>query len=344
MLFSFMIPVYNVDKYLDNCLQSILCQNFKDYEIILIDDGSTDKSGSLCDIYEKKYENIRVIHQENHGIFYTRRVGFRAARGEYCISVDSDDFLDKNFLTTLYRAIEKYTPDMIVINALKYYEGAVYQHKQPMYPENKFFDEYEKKELYQKLLNREMSNTLWTKVIKKSIIDSEFDDSRCQWINLGEDLLMSLPILTNAKSVLYLSAPLYYYRTNFESLTQKYNLKNYESIVEVNKKLEEYVSLWDISRGKELAAGRFMVDVYDIFISMFKARKNFDYEKGIDEIATSGYFREKYSVADKKNMDIRQRFAIWSIYNKNKLGMMLSGMIVKIKEWYFLKKYFRREK
>ena len=93
MLFSVCIPVYNTSKYLDECLASVLCQTEKDYEIVLVDDGSTDGSGALCDRYAARYPHIRVIHKENEGLMMTRRRGFQEALGDYFICLDSDDAL-----------------------------------------------------------------------------------------------------------------------------------------------------------------------------------------------------------------------------------------------------------
>lgn len=338
MQFSVLIPVYNVEKYLEECLHSIIEQEFKDYEIILVDDGSTDGSGSICDVYEKNYENIRVIHQENHGLLYTRRVGFKAAVGEYCIVVDSDDFVGCDLFSTLSKAIIDYNPDMIIINAMKYYNGKTYRHKAPMYPNDKYFEGSEKVALYKKLLNREMSNTLWTKIVKRSIVDVDSDYSSYQEVSMGEDLLQSLPLLTNATSVLYLKDPQYYYRTNLESLTQKYKPQNYISLVDVNKKLDEYVMMWNISGGKVMASNRFMIDVYDIFVSLAKAGDKVIFEKGLKEICYDKYFRKKYVTANKKSITIPKRFVVWSIYKGTKIQIALARYFVLLIEWYKFKK------
>ncbi len=99
---SIVVPVYNVEKYLDKCIQSILNQTFKDYEILLVDDGSTDKSGIICDDYASKHSNIDVIHKSNGGPSDTRNIGIKAAQGEYLYFLDSDDYIIPECLETLY--------------------------------------------------------------------------------------------------------------------------------------------------------------------------------------------------------------------------------------------------
>lgn len=92
-LFSIVVPVYNVEQYLDSCIQSVLSQQFKDYEMILVDDGSNDGSEKICDKYANRYENIKVIHKKNEGPAIARNVGIRNAKGKYIIYLDSDDML-----------------------------------------------------------------------------------------------------------------------------------------------------------------------------------------------------------------------------------------------------------
>lgn len=121
MLFSIVVPVYNVEKYLDECINSIIEQSKaidNDLEVLLIDDGSTDNSGSICDSYENKYPDlIRVFHKENQGLLATRRYGFKKVSGEYIVNCDSDDLLEPGMLLKLKNVINKYTePDVILFN------------------------------------------------------------------------------------------------------------------------------------------------------------------------------------------------------------------------------------
>ena len=95
MLISIIVPVYNVENYLKECIDSILRQEFRDYEIILVDDGSKDDSGKICDEYGKKYSFISVIHKKNGGLSDARNFGLKIAKGEYILFIDSDDYIAK---------------------------------------------------------------------------------------------------------------------------------------------------------------------------------------------------------------------------------------------------------
>ena len=101
---SVLVPVYNVENTLERCVESILKQTFKDFEIVLVNDGSTDNSGAICDKYAEQYENIRVIHKENEGLGPTRNVGIKEARGEYIYHCDSDDWLKEDLLEKVYKS------------------------------------------------------------------------------------------------------------------------------------------------------------------------------------------------------------------------------------------------
>ena len=114
--FSIIIPVYNVEEYLVECMSSVLNQTYKDYEVILVNDGSTDSSPQICDEYSKKYSFISVKHQTNKGLSEARNTGIHISTGEYIVFLDSDDFLKKEALKVLSEIIEKHHPEVIVNN------------------------------------------------------------------------------------------------------------------------------------------------------------------------------------------------------------------------------------
>lgn len=114
MIFSILIPVYNVEKYLDRCIRSVLDQSVINYEIIRIDDGSTDRSGEICDNYSNRHANIRTIHKQKNGLYMARYDAIKEAKGDYLVFLDSDDTLDANALSILQMVISDTGSDMIV--------------------------------------------------------------------------------------------------------------------------------------------------------------------------------------------------------------------------------------
>ena len=122
--YSFIIPVYNVEKWLKDCVESVLSQTYMDYEIILVDDGSTDKSGTICDDYSEKHQNITVIHQKNAGLSMARNVGVLNSASEYIIFLDSDDFWTDNTALERINCLTSPQVDIIVFSSVNYYENS----------------------------------------------------------------------------------------------------------------------------------------------------------------------------------------------------------------------------
>lgn len=229
MIFSIIVPVYNVEKYIRECMNSILKQNFRDFEVILIDDGSTDASGKICDEYSSKYENVRVVHKDNQGLISARREGFRNANGKYIVNCDSDDYLEQNALDQLYGIFMKYDPDMIIYNSYITYED----HKDTF--AEHIFDEgmvSTKELIYDSFLLTYEINSLCMKSYKRSIVDIDKDYSSCYGLSYGEDLLQSVPLVINAGTIYYLDRKLYNYRQS-SGMMFKYNNKQYWSFKEI---------------------------------------------------------------------------------------------------------------
>lgn len=120
MKFSIIVPVYNVEKYLDECMSSLITQNYDSYEIILVDDGSTDASGKICDIWKGKSSKIKVIHKQNGGLSSARNTGLENALGEYIIFVDSDDYIEKDSLSKINACIKSDT-DIVITRLIHVY-------------------------------------------------------------------------------------------------------------------------------------------------------------------------------------------------------------------------------
>lgn len=230
--FSIIIPVYNVEKYLDRCILSCINQTYKDFEIILINDGSKDNSGGICDKYAKKDSRIKVIHQENAGVSTARNVGLKNTSGEYIIFVDSDDFVELNMLEKLNNILDHNEADCIIYNLNNIIE-------------NKFIYGEEVTNNMIKLIITEIVNFPWNKVYKKNIIEKyniQFDKK----IEIGEDLLFSITYISKIKKIYLLNEKLYnYVIENNNSLTAKYKENKYEQLMFVDDKLKEYLKLYN---------------------------------------------------------------------------------------------------
>ncbi len=230
MKFSVLIPVYNVENYLQQCLDSVINQSFNDFEVIIVDDGSTDNSPSLCDAFEKKYPNkVTVIHKENQGLISARQIAIQKAQGEFCVFVDSDDFVESNLLETINNYILKEDGIDMVIYSFSFYNDGEKKNQRHFAKDSTVWSGKEKKYLYEALITSDVIDALWIKSIKTVYLKKDpIDYSKYYHKNMSEDVLQSIYPLNYAEKVIYADVPLYNYRYNFESISRNYSSQNIE--------------------------------------------------------------------------------------------------------------------
>ncbi|TYZ29819.1 glycosyltransferase [Selenomonas caprae] len=212
---SVIVPVYNVEVCLESCVNSILSQTFQKFELILIDDGSSDGSGVICDCLKKNDKRIRVIHKENAGLAHTRNIGTQNARGEYITFVDSDDVISNKYLELLWMTIQKYDADMSTCEFFFCEEGSTV----------KFFIDGEYDEgvltgyeaLRRMLIGELHGGSACGLFIRKSLaLKYPFPVGKYH-----EDDMTTYKFFTNAKRVAYVRAPLYIYYQRFGSIMHR---------------------------------------------------------------------------------------------------------------------------
>lgn len=245
-LFSIIVPVYNVEKYLDKCVSSILEQSFKDFELILVDDGSPDNCPAICDSYAKKDSRVKVIHKQNGGLINARKSGLEIAESEYIGFVDGDDWIEPDTYENFAAMINKYKPDM-VLSDFYFDEGNKIISSDQLFKQE-FYDKTAlKNELYPIMLYSGkyykfgVNPCCWSKVYKNELIKKNLPlvDGR---IKMGEDAAFTYPCLLDATSVAAIKKPSYHYISNNQSMTNSYDkdLKNiiflpYERIIEKSR-------------------------------------------------------------------------------------------------------------
>lgn len=216
-LLSVVVPVYNVEKYLDRCIKSIINQTYKNLEIILVDDGSVDASGKICDKYAFKDKRINVIHKENEGLSEARNTGIKLSKGNYITFVDSDDYIDERMYEILINDLEKYDVDIASCDYLRIVD---YSKKAKISSEVLI---YSKEEALIKLLrNEEYKDYAWNKIYKKKLFDGVlYPKGRVQ-----EDVATTYKLILNANSVSYNKSKLYFYLKRKGSILDTWNSKN----------------------------------------------------------------------------------------------------------------------
>lgn len=229
--YSIIVPVYNVSSYLERCINSVLIQDFEDYEIIIVDDGSTDESPTICDNLSKFDSRIKVIHKKNGGLSSARNEGFNIANGEYTIFLDSDDFwIDKNFLKNLNGISSD--KDVIIFNSYKFYNE---QTKiRPRFSiSNEFYTMSDKQKIKYLIENNIYKACAWDKVIKTELLKK--NNIKFPINRLSEDMKWCGEILENVKRIDVYSNVVYAYRQRNKSISKMVNKKHLEDIyIQIN--------------------------------------------------------------------------------------------------------------
>ena len=291
MKFSVLIPVYNTEKYLEECLQSVLNQTYQDFEIVLVDDGSTDESGKICDKYQVDYpDKIKIIHKANQGLISARRVGIDNAHSDFCIFVDSDDSIRVNLLETVNEILSNNKDVDLLIYSLCYVRNStVVKNARKLFDNGKVWTEQDKKELYKRIMFSDDINSMCTKAVKTSLLQSDTTDYTVYYDkNMGEDLLQSLYIITNAKKVMYIDTPLYCYNYNDNSISRGVSLESIskKSTLHIYNRILEYLPKWNLNSKENInkmnarwvsQAMYFLLKTLDSTVNIFFKRKVFDF-------------------------------------------------------------------
>ena len=218
---SIIVAIYKAEEYLRRCLDSLVNQTFEDYEVLLVDDGSPDNSGYICDAYAERYPFVHVIHKANGGLASARQCGIDHARGEYTIHVDSDDWVEPDMLESLYRKAKEEDADMVICDyfEIKRKERYIAQKPTALTPDAVLRD----------ILSGRIQAYCWNKLIRRSCY-SKYQISFSIGLNF-EDLFTICPLCMNDIRISYLPKAFYHYDRfiNKNSLTMTPNRSNLQS-------------------------------------------------------------------------------------------------------------------
>lgn len=213
MEISIIMPVHNCEKYLDTAVRSIERQPFRDWELLLIDDGSTDSSGEICEKWRTNDSRISAFHQVNRGVSAARNFGLRKANGSYIFFMDADDYISDNFLQDVFKTIQKYNADIILVNAKRFFAKGCFKP-----PEIKLSQELGEDYLHRLLMCGFIPEACF-KICKRKILEHSFFDER---LKSAEDLAYMADFLKNCKTVACTQDSFYYYnKMNMKSITHQ---------------------------------------------------------------------------------------------------------------------------
>lgn len=316
-LVSIIIPVYNVARYLDECLKSVLRQSYTNLEIIAIDDGSTDASLEICYLYAVKDERLKVLHQDNAGVSAARNAGLSIMTGKYVLFIDSDDRIEQNMVEILVKAIEENDKNDAVFCGYKEFDDETGRIIKEVAPSK--LKQVDRDAGVAEIFG-EYSTMLWNKMFRCSIIDKAdlFDVT----LKIGEDELWMVNTLKKANNIMLIGTPLYYYRSRMEGASkgQKFSeakMTDYESQKKVLVSINEY--------GSEA-------------LTLYAQQRLYYTGQDIMKLAYYGGYFDAY---EKINREIEGARKIWYENHTNKLGVIRRKLVEKLMQMRFPKRLIK---
>lgn len=316
MKFSIIVPVFNVEAYLEVSIESVLCQTYKDYEIILIDDGSTDGSGRICDEYCLRYpQTVKVFHMVNEGPLCARIRGIYAATGDVLLFLDSDDALRAD---ALQKILDSFTDecDLLLYNAEPTEEFPSKPMNYP-YSDGQIFDEKNKAILYYDIVKGNIPNSVCSKAIRRCCAVPPKRVGEYGMVKHGEDLMLSAHFITNSKKIVYINEGLYHYRIRPGSAVYAYNAHRNGSVKIAHTELAKCIDSWGMPELKPLHNARKVKGWVENLILLLKSRSLMDrceYKEQLKAMAADPYFRCAYKSMDRTEISYKYRALSFALY------------------------------
>lgn len=275
---SVVIPIYNVSEYLRECLDSVLRQSYKDFELILVDDGSFDGSEKICDEYAAGDDRVRVIHKENGGLVRARKSGLRTAFGQYVICVDSDDWIEQGAFERLVGLMDSEDVDLVLCARNKD-TGASSRLLKQAFPEGRYDKERIAKEIFPHMIVNDaffrwgISPNMWDRIFKRDLLlkcQMDVDDS----LTMGEDAACTYPYILDCDSLYITHEAFYHYRQTTTSMTSSSD----DAVTEKKRFRALYHSVRELLQGRieheKLVNGNLIMNQwlgYVLFLSVPRA-------------------------------------------------------------------------
>lgn len=256
---TIIVAVYNVENYIRRCVDSLLAQTYENIEVLLVDDGSRDRSPAICDEYADKDARVKVIHKLNGGVSSARQVGLDAASGDYIIYADPDDYVDNEMIETILHEALKTNADMVTCD--------LYMNEQ--YKAQRYSNS---EELLKKLINVEIICVCWNTMIRRRFIVEHNITFTPDWLCMSEDFLFLIRVISEGAKSVHLSKAFYHYWiTNSSSLTNKRSMKKLQSLIAVVDEISRIINPVDYD---DLFIRKRMIIEYAFESKMFSQIKN----------------------------------------------------------------------
>lgn len=321
--FSVVLPIYNVEKYLKRCMDSVLNQTYRNLEIILVDDGSPDSCPDLCDEYAKADARVKVIHKKNAGLGMARNTGIENATGDYICFFDSDDYIATNLFEVCAEELNNELYDIIAFDHSDFNNGTVIE-----YPRRKEKTVFKGDEIQSILLKNMIYNPdnierlhdcAWNKIYSLQLIK----DIGFRYVSereyISEDYYSNLTLFSKVNSVLVLPDAFYFYCYNDTSLTHTFNEKRFErNIYQYEQSLIKCDELGYSNEIKQAVAFQSLCNLLGAFNSLLLTEQltRKEKKKKIKEVVTSSRYQKLYSNLIANDEKLTRRILIWCLKRK----------------------------
>lgn len=312
MLFSVIVPIYNIEKYLRKCVESVLAQSFTDYELILVDDGSPDNCPEICDEYAINNLKVQVIHKKNGGLVSARQAGIKLAKGDYIFNLDGDDALLPDALESAYDIIKDTGADIVSFSYRTCINGVIGDVVYDLLSEGLYKKPEIEKFIYPNLLsNSNMEHLfyfLWGKAIKKDLLlNHQLNVNPA--ISLGEDLSCIVPCFLDANTVYFSKKDVYLYTIRNDSISTDFKTVQIKQIENVILGLREISA----NKPKDFDDQISRYSCYMCFAILAAAAEgsHFNVINKIKELINNSVHKEEIIKAQFDSITTKSKIAIW---------------------------------
>lgn len=321
---SVIVPVYKAEDVLMKCVESILTQTYTNLEVILVDDGSPDHSGAICDQYVKKDSRVKVIHKKNGGVSSARNYGLNIATGDYCTFVDSDDYIDPTMYENMMKKAKQFDCDVVMCDCVKEYgdRGEVYTHeiRSGYYNRKQLEEEY-----FSHLLI--MPNVEYPPTISNCLCLFKNGNLKFRYeegIRFSEDLLFGAELIYHAQSFYYMKGCCFYhYWMNPQSVTHTFAMDKWDDYKRLHKRIEEKFSScveYDFSKQIELVLLFFVYNSVGDIVSTSQLGKH-EKLKNSRIILSEDRVRQMFSKIKIAKLPISFKLKVLTLMYKYKIGI-----------------------
>lgn len=307
-LISIIVPIYNSENYIERCVNSLINQTYKNLEIILINDGSTDNSIKLCEAFAKKDKRVKIINKENEGVSIARNIGIENSHGDYIMFVDIDDWIDNDTIEQMYNVVKKENVDIVKCNSVnEFLSKKTYNLIADEISNIRMVDNKYKIEILKILSTTSKLNVVWGQLVRKDIIENIRFESN---IGYGEDLLFNVQCLKKCTSMYFLNKSLYHYYINQDGICRDYSKqvldKKIQDVLYIYPQILDIVNSWDNKFEKQIS-GKFIKELLENILRMIMVYEDeVLYKKIIADIINNKNYRKCIGNLTKEDIIIRK--------------------------------------